>query len=77
MKWCLMSSDVRDKLWPMPKHGSEVSLGRTAQDGHLDSHTSAELSKSLEICVCLWPEFDCPEVTLCGRQDIKIQLLAK
>ena len=26
MKWCLMSSDVswhiRDKLWPMPKHGS-------------------------------------------------------
>ena len=26
MKWCLMSSDdswhIRDKLWPMPKHGS-------------------------------------------------------
>ena len=26
MKWCLMSLDVswhiRDKLWPMPKHGS-------------------------------------------------------
>ena len=26
MKWCIMSSDVswhiRDKLWPMPKHGS-------------------------------------------------------
>ena len=26
MSWCLMSSDViwhiRDKLWPMPKHGS-------------------------------------------------------
>ena len=31
--------------------------------------------KSLEICICLWPEFDCPEVTLCGWQDIKIQLL--
>ena len=31
--------------------------------------------KSLEMCFCLWPEFDCPEVTLCGWQDIKIQLL--
>jgi len=59
MKWCLMSSDVswhiRDKLWPMPKHGStkplrprkpEGSLGRTAQDGHLDSHTAPELCRS-------------------------------
>ena len=30
----------------MPKHGSrkpEGSLGRTAQDGHLDSHTTPEL----------------------------------
>ena len=30
----------------MPKHGSrkpESSLGRTAQDGHLDSHTAPEL----------------------------------
>ena len=53
VKWCLMSSDVswhiRDKLWPVPKHGSvilyvhEGSLGRTAQDGHLDSHTAPEL----------------------------------
>ena len=56
MQWCLMSSDVswhiRDKLWPMPKHGSVIlyvqgnqksSLGRTAQDGHLDSHTAPEL----------------------------------
>ena len=28
MSWCLMSSDViwhiRDKLWPMPKHGSII-----------------------------------------------------
>ena len=31
--------------------------------------------KSLEMCICIWPEFDCPEVTLCGWQDIKIQLL--
>ena len=30
--------------------------------------------KSLEMCICFWPEFDCPEVTLCGWQDIKIQL---
>ena len=29
--------------------------------------------KSLEMCICLWPEFDCPEVTLCSWQDIKIQ----
>ena len=31
--------------------------------------------KSLEMCICLWPELDCPQVTLCGWQDIKIQLL--
>ena len=54
---CLMSSGVgwhiRDKLRPMPTHGSiiialrprkpEGSLGRTARDGHLDSHTAPEL----------------------------------
>ena len=22
--------------------------------------------KSFEMCICLWPEFECPEVTLCG-----------
>jgi len=27
------------------------------------------------MCICLWPEFDCPGVTLCGWQDIKIQLI--
>ena len=31
--------------------------------------------KSWEMCICLWPEFDHPEVTLGGWQDIKIQLL--
>ena len=31
--------------------------------------------KSLEMFICLWLEFDCPEVTLCGWQDIIIQLL--
>ena len=31
--------------------------------------------KSFDMCICLWPEFDCPGVTLCGWQEIKIQLL--
>ena len=31
--------------------------------------------KSLEMYICLWPEFDCSEVTLYGWQDIKIQSL--
>ena len=54
MKWCLMSSDVswhiRDKLWPMPKHGSiklyvhgNQKAAQTSQDGHLDSLTAPEL----------------------------------
>ena len=30
--------------------------------------------KSLEMCICLWPAFDCLR-WLCGWQDIKIQLL--
>ena len=30
---------------------------------------------SLEMYICLWPDFDCPEMTLCGWYDIKIQLL--
>ena len=43
---------IRDKLWPMPKHGAiilyvhgnlKTRLGRTAQDVHLDSHTAPEL----------------------------------
>ena len=71
MSWCLMSSDViwhiRDKLWPMPKHGSvilyvsrkpEGSLGRTAQDVHLDSHTAPELwfmCVCVCVCVCVEP----------------------
>ena len=63
MSWCLMSSDViwhiRDKLWPMPKHGSIIlyvhgnqkarHLGRTAQDVHLDSHTAPELWMSVSV----------------------------
>ena len=31
--------------------------------------------KSFEMCICVWPEFDCPEVTLCSWQDIKIRIL--
>ena len=42
----------------MPKHGSinlyvhgsqKASLGRTAQDGHLDSHTAPEVRNIIEI----------------------------
>ena len=36
MSWCLMSSDViwhiRDKLWPIPKHGS-IKATYVSQDG--------------------------------------------
>ena len=31
--------------------------------------------KNFKMYISLWPEFDCPEVTQCGWQDIKIQLL--
>ena len=53
--WCLMSSDVswhiRDnetsaETWfniALRPRKPEGSLGRTAQDGHLDSHTAPEV----------------------------------
>ena len=64
-------------------------LGTGAQDGHLDFYTAPELwnifllererererERGFEMCTSLWPEFDLPEVTQCGWQDIKIQLL--
>ena len=28
------------------------------------------------MCICLWPEFDCAEMTLWGWKDVKMQLLA-
>ena len=31
--------------------------------------------KSCEICYGFWTVFDCPEVTLCGGWDVKMQLL--
>ena len=31
--------------------------------------------KRFDMYICLWPEFDSPEVTHCGWQDNKIQLL--
>ena len=38
MNWCLMSSDVswhiRDKLWPMPKHGSIILYIHGNQKAH-------------------------------------------
>ena len=63
MKWCLMSSDVgwhiRDKqtnaeAWfnkSLRPRKPEGSLGRTAQDGHLDSHTAPELWFVLTVLV--------------------------
>ena len=55
-----MSVDIilRDKLRPMREHGSILlyvhgSLGRTAQDGHLDSHTALSLS-TLSLLVLLF-----------------------
>ena len=30
--------------------------------------------RSFQMCICLSAEFDCPEVTLCGWQDIMIQI---
>ena len=32
--------------------------------------------RGFEVCICFWLEFNCPEVTLSGWQDIKIQLLS-
>ena len=37
-------------------------------------HTQEEF-RNVYFIICLWPGFDCPEVTLYGWQDIKIQLL--
>ena len=31
--------------------------------------------RGFEVCLCLWLEFGCPEVTQCGWQDVEIQLL--
>ena len=28
--------------------------------------------RSFDVCICLWQEFDCPEVTLCCWQDVTI-----
>ena len=58
MSWCLMSSDVmwhiRDKQARCNKslrpRKPEGSLGRTAQDVHLDSHTAPKLSTAK--CSC-------------------------
>ena len=63
IKWCVMSSDVsghiRDKLWPMPKHGSIILYVHRNQkarsDGQLRTATST-LTQLLiyAICGCHW-----------------------
>ena len=30
-------------------------------------------TRCFEVCICLWQESDCREVTLCSLQDVKIQ----
>ena len=70
MSWCLMSSDamrhIRDKLWPMPKHGSTNLYvhgnQKARQDGqpspgpdvHLDSHTAPELWAEYGVTEPVW-----------------------
>ena len=48
MSWCLMSSDViwhiRDKLWPMPKHGSIILYVHGNQKAHLDGQPRTSTS---------------------------------
>ena len=72
MNWCLMSSDIswhiRDtRLWPgnaearfnifLRPREPEGSLGRTAQDGHLDSHTAPELWRQLFLFFIFCPHW--------------------
>ena len=48
IKWCLMSSDVswhiRDKLWPMPKHGSINLYIHGNQKAHWDGQPRTSTS---------------------------------
>ena len=71
MKWCLMSSDVswhiRDKLWPMPKHGSIIlyvhgnqkarygGQPRTATSTLTDTAPKLCVSRCRSLfCFCFW-----------------------
>ena len=94
MKWCLMSSDVswhiRDKLWPMPKHGS-VYIFTSTETRRLvrtDSPTLTQLLNYDEgliqrpsiytqsvLARYLRDTYVRPEVTLFGWQDVNIQSL--
>ena len=70
-----------NKLRPMCEHGSillyvhgnrEGSLGRTAQDGHIDSHTGpAELSMPDSRC-CWWSFLYSPTVRLRPCRSISV-----
>ena len=37
----------------------------------LTCHSVYICENSFEMYICLWPEFDCPDVSLCGWQEIK------
>ena len=47
----------------------EGSLGRTAQDGHLDSHTAPELydARSMDLCIYIGPRLG----VCLGRSRVK------
>ena len=74
MKFCLMSSDVSWHIRGQVRTNAEArcnnslrpgkpegSLGRTAQDGHLDSHTAPEL--------CFMPSQHCSYIRVRAREN--------
>ena len=77
MSWCLMSSDAswhtRDKVVTnaearfnksLRPRKPEGSLGRTAQDGHLDSHTAPELCKNYNLLTFYLKSFHMSDIRL-------------
>ena len=81
--YSFMSSDVgwriRDQLWPVPikawfsvallPQKPQGSLGRKAQDGHLDFHTAGPWTQIIIIILFVsWFGFYCP-VNLIGTPE--------
>ena len=58
MNWCLMSSDVswhiRDKLWPMPKHGFNKSLRPRKPEGSLGRTAMTATSTLTQLLNYVW-----------------------
>ena len=76
MKWCLMSSEIRwhirDKLRPMPKHGSVLLYvhgnQKARQDGQPWTATST-LHSSWTMTAHTWPHLDSPRGWRWSRQS--------